>query len=160
MFCIVLWFVLREVVCSSEFGDGWLVGLPVHCLLSPSFHTTQSAVNPLYPGTLRDLGTTMKTPKFLLRIAHATKKLQERSSTRMHRTGTTIRHGSRNLSKGAWLLLRFVERSSDALPPLKSAAAGVSFIIEAIEVCYGCSRCLYWILTDILLLFGIENKGE
>ena len=123
---------------------GWFVGLPVHCLLSlPPFHITQSVVNLLYPGTLRDLGTTMKPPKFLTRMAHATKKLQERSSTRMHMTGATIRHGSRKLSKGAQLLLQFVERSSDALPPLKSAAAGVSFIVEAIEVCYGCSRYLY-----------------
>ena len=55
-------------------------------------------------------------------------------------TGATKRRSSSGVATGSRLALQFVERSSDVLPPLKSAAAGLSFIIEAVEVCYECFK--------------------
>ena len=82
----------------------------------------------------------MEKPNPFLPIVHAAKKMKEKIATRNRGTGATNRRGSGGIAAGSRLALRFVERSSDVLPPLKSAAAGLSFIIEAVEVCYECFK--------------------
>ena len=62
--------------------------------------------------------------------------MQEKINTRNRGTGTTKKRSSSGIATGSRLALQFVERTSDVLPPLKSAAAGLSFIIEAVEVHY------------------------
>ena len=99
----------------------------------------------------------MEKPKSLLLIVRTVRKMQEKINTRNRGTGTTKKRSSSGIAAGSRLVLRFVERSSDVLPPLKSAAAGLSFIIEAVEVCYEYFKCLYWTLTDILLCLDTEK---
>ena len=78
----------------------------------------------------------MENPNLFLPIVRAAKNMKEKFETRNRVTGATNRRSSGGIAAGPRLALRLVERSSDVLPPLKSAAAGLSFIIEAVEVCY------------------------
>ena len=87
----------------------------------------------------------MKKPNPFLSIVHAVKKMQEKIIMRNRGTGATKRRSSSGIATGSRLALQFVERSSDVLPPLKSATAGLSSIIEAIEVCHECLKYFYWI---------------
>ena len=102
----------------------------------------------------------MEKPNPLPLIVRAARKMLEKINTRNRGTGTTKKRSSSGITAGSRLALRFVERSSDVLPPLKSAAAGLSFIIEAIEVCYECFKYFYWILTDKLLYLVAEKKRK
>ena len=106
------------------------------------------------------LWTTMETSNPFLSIVGAAKKVQEKINTRNRGTSARNRRSFSGIAAGSRLALRFVERSSDVLPPLKSAAAGLSFIIEAVEVCYECFNYFYWILTGILLFLDTEKTQQ